>query len=347
VEWIVAETTRGNHFRSMSGPQLKSCRSSWQATSKFVFLLMLFFSCGGNAPAQTATTLSQVSKVYVEPFGQETAAIKLRDRTIEQLRRKANLEIVKSPQEADAVLKGSGSIWLTGYVSTDLRSPSSTREPVFQGFLSAELVGRNNDPLWSYLVAPSRFRTRDVSSDLAGRLVDKFLEAHKESEAVQPAEVTQPAGKIVLTAAGATFPAPLYQKWFESFHKRFPNVAIKYSAVGSEAGLQMLLNGEVDFAASDVRLSNQKMAQSKETFLHFATVIGAVVPVYNLKGVRKELNFTPEVLAGIYLGKIRSWNDPAIRESNRHLALPNTGIVVMHRSDGSGTTFAWTDYLSK
>jgi len=269
------------------------------------------------------------------------------DRTVEQLRRKGKLEVVTTREEADAVIKGSGSIWPTGYVSTDPRSPSTTRQPVFQGFLSVEVIGKDNDPLWSYLVTPSKFRVGNITNDLADRLVDKFLEARKQSEAAQAARVTEATGEIVLTAAGATFPAPLYQKWFESFHERHPNVAIEYSPVGSEAGLKSLMNGKVDFAASDVRLSDEAMAQSKRTFLHFATVIGAVVPVYNLKGIGRSLNFTPDVLAGIYLGKIREWNDTAIRESNPNAALPDTEIVVIHRSDGSGTTFAWTDYLSK
>jgi phosphate transport system substrate-binding protein len=117
--------------------------------------------------------------------------------------------------------------------------------------------------------------------------------------------------------------------------------------VGSVAGLQLLADGKVDFAASDVPLSSEKALQSRTTFLHFASVLGAVVPIYNLKGVNRDLNFTGEILAGIYLGKIKKWNDPKIRESNRNVALPDTDIVVAHRSDGSGTTFAWTDYLSK
>ena len=257
------------------------------------------------------------------------------------------MEVVNTRTEADAIIKGSGSIWLTGYVSTDLRSPSTTRQPVFQGFLSVEVIGKDNDPLWSYLVTPSKFRVGDITSDLADHLVDKFLEAQKQSEAAQAARVREATGEIALTAAGATFPAPLYQKWFESFHQRHPNVAIDYRPVGSEAGLDLLMNGKVDFAASDVRLSDQTMAQSKKTFLHFATVIGAVVPIYNLKGIGRSLNFTPDVLAGIYLGKIRKWNDSAIRQSNPNAALPDKEIVVVHRSDGSGTTFAWTDYLSK
>jgi phosphate transport system substrate-binding protein len=152
---------------------------------------------------------------------------------------------------------------------------------------------------------------------------------------------------MTLNGAGATFPAPLYQKWFESFQQRHPNAHINYGAVGSEAGLRLLMDGKVDFAASDVPLSDERMSQSKTTFLHFASVLGAVVPIYNLQGPERNLNFTAETLAGIYLGTIKKWNDPRIRESNRNVPLAESDIVVIHRSDGSGTTFVWTDYLSK
>jgi phosphate transport system substrate-binding protein len=327
--------------------QPKRQRSLGRAGARCAIFCALLFACVSNAAAQSAKTLSQVRKIYIEPFGQGNGITELMDRTIEELQRKGKLEVVKAREEADAVIQGSGSIWLTGYVSTDFHSPTTTRQPVFQGFLSVEFIGKDNDPLWSYLVTPGKFRAGDITKDLADRLVDKFLEARQQSEATQSARVTEMAGQIVLTAAGATFPAPLYQKWFESFHQRHPNIAIEYSPVGSEAGIELLMNGKVDFAASDVRLSDDRMAQSRRTFLYFATVIGAVVPVYNLKGIGRNLNFTADVLAGIYLGKIRKWNDTAIRESNPNTALPDKEIVVIHRSDGSGTTSAWTDYLSK
>jgi phosphate transport system substrate-binding protein len=328
-------------------PKRKCRRSFSRASSWCATFGVLLLACISGAAAQNARTLSQVRKIYIEPFGQANGITELRDRTIEQLQRKGHLEVVKAPEEADAVIKGSGSIWLTGYASTDVRSPTTTRQPMFQGFLSVEIIGRDNDPLWSYLVTPGKFRPGDITNDLADRLVDKFLEARKQSEAAEAARMPEVSGEIVLTAAGATFPAPLYQKWFESFHQRHPNVAIEYSRVGSEAGLELLIHGKIDFAASDVRLSEERMAQSNKAFLHFATVIGAVVPVYNLKGMGSNLNFTPDVLAGMYLGKIRKWNDTAIRESNPNAALPDQEIAVIHRSDGSGTTFAWTDYLSK
>ena len=144
-----------------------------------------------------------------------------------------------------------------------------------------------------------------------------------------------------LKAAGATFPAPLYNKWIESFQARNPAVHIRYEATGSEAGIQMLRDGKLDFAASDL-----PPADGQE-FWHLPTVAGAVVPAYNLPGFTGDLRLSPQALAGIFLGKITKWNDPQIRQSNRGVKLPASSIVVVHRSDGSGTTFVLSDYLSK
>jgi phosphate ABC transporter phosphate-binding protein len=325
-----------------------SGNSLWKVLCNRTAQLILIFAGVNSVGAQTAETLSQVKKVYVEPFGTENGATQLRDRMIHQLRKNRRLEVVAVPNEADAVVKGSGSIWVAGYVSNDPRSPSNARQPIFHGFFSVEVVGRNNEPLWSYLVTPSKFRTGAITQDLADQLVTKLAEAleHK-SEGVAVAPATDATAETSLTGAGATFPAPLYQKWLESFQLRHPNTHVRYSAVGSEAGLQLLADGKVDFAASDMPLSNDRMAQSKTTFLHFASVLGAVVPIYNLQSFDRNLNFTAETLAGIYLGTIKKWNDPRIREWNRNAPLPDSNIVVIHRSDGSGTTFVWTDYLSK
>jgi phosphate transport system substrate-binding protein len=153
--------------------------------------------------------------------------------------------------------------------------------------------------------------------------------------------------QTVLHGAGATFPAPVYKKWFDSYSKNHPDVQVVYDAVGSEAGIQLLSEGKVDFAASDMPLSDEKLAQLGGKVTHFATVLGAVVPIYNVSGQRKDLNFTPEILAGIYLGKIKKWNDPSIRSANHGAPLPDAAIVVVHRNEGSGTSFVWTDYLSR
>jgi phosphate transport system substrate-binding protein len=326
-----------------------SSNSLLKLLCSFTAQLILIFVGESSSRAQTAETLSQVKKVYVEKFtegGGET--IKLRERLIERLRKSGRLEVVRAANEADAVIKASGSIWVIGYVSTDPRVPANARQPVYRGFLSVEVLGKDNEALWSYLVTPSKFRSGPISQDLADHLVAKLVaDLQQKGERAPVSPIAGRAVETTLNAAGATFPAPLYQKWFESFQQRDPNVLIKYGAVGSEAGLQLLADGKVDFAASDVPLSDEKIATSKSKLLHFATVLGAVVPIYNLQGVDRSLNFTGETLAGIYLGKIKKWNDPRIRGSNKNARLPDGDIVVVHRSDGSGTTFVWTDYLSK
>ena len=151
-----------------------------------------------------------------------------------------------------------------------------------------------------------------------------------------------------INAAGATFPAVIYQKWFQEFHKLHPDVQINYQSLGSGAGIQQLTQGTVDFGASDMPMTNEQLSKiTKVKVLHFPTVLGGLVPTYNVPGVTAILNFTPESLAGIYLGKITKWNDAALKKDNPGVNFPDTEIQVVHRSDGSGTTFVWTDYLSK
>jgi phosphate transport system substrate-binding protein len=152
---------------------------------------------------------------------------------------------------------------------------------------------------------------------------------------------------ILLNGAGATFPNPIYTKWFDVYHQAHPNVQINYQSIGSGGGIRQLLAGTVDFGASDGPMSDEQLAQAKFKILHFPTVLGAVVPSYNVPGVTGELNFTQYALAGIYLGTITKWNDPIIAKANPGVNLPANDIVVVHRSDGSGTSFIWTDFLSK
>ena len=150
-----------------------------------------------------------------------------------------------------------------------------------------------------------------------------------------------------INAAGATFPAVIYQKWFQEYRKLHSDVQINYQALGSGAGIQQLTQGTVDFGASDVPMTDDQLSKiTKSKILHFPTVLGGVVPTYNVEGA-PALNFSPETLAGIYLGKITKWNDAAIKKDNPGAKLPDTDITVVHRSEGSGTTFVWTDYLSK
>ena len=153
--------------------------------------------------------------------------------------------------------------------------------------------------------------------------------------------------QTTLNGAGATFPYPMYSKWFAEYHKLHPDIQINYQSIGSGGGIRQVLAGTVDFGASDGPMTDEQLAQAKFKILHVPTVLGADVPAYNIKGVTTELKFTPQTLAGIFLGKLANWNDPAIAKDNPGVNLPADPIVVIHRSDGSGTTYIWTDYLSK
>jgi phosphate transport system substrate-binding protein len=155
------------------------------------------------------------------------------------------------------------------------------------------------------------------------------------------------ADRLLINGAGATFPNPIYAKWFDEYHKSHPDVEINYQSIGSGGGIRQLLAGTVDFGASDGPMTNEQLAQSKVKILHFPTVLGAVVPTYNVPGVTQELKFTPEALAGIFLGTVKKWNDTELIKANPGVKLPDKDIVVVHRSEGSGTTYVWTDYLAK
>jgi phosphate transport system substrate-binding protein len=150
-----------------------------------------------------------------------------------------------------------------------------------------------------------------------------------------------------INAAGATFPAPIYQKWFEEFHNAHSDIQINYQPIGSGGGIKQLTEGTIDFGASDVPMADQQIAAMKVHPLHFPTVIGGVVLTYDVPGVSQSLKFTPELIAGIYLGHITKWNDPKIKAENAGVNLPARDIVVVHRAEASGTSFVFTDYLAK
>ena len=155
---------------------------------------------------------------------------------------------------------------------------------------------------------------------------------------------------LLINGAGATFPYPIYSKWFDEYHKA-NGTQINYQSVGSGAGIKQVTEGTVDFGATDGPMNDDQIkayrAKNSAGILHFPTVLGAVVPTYNVPGVTSALNFTPEALSGIFLGRVSKWNDPATANANKGVNLPGNDIVVIHRSDGSGTTYIWTDYLSK
>ncbi len=159
------------------------------------------------------------------------------------------------------------------------------------------------------------------------------------------------SAQVLINGAGATFPYPVYSKWFNQYHQKFGNIQINYQSQGSGAGIRQVTEGTVDFGASDGPMTDDQLKQFQSKrgsqILHFPTVMGADVIAYNVAGVSKELNFTPEAIAGIFLGKITKWNDPELAKANPGVKLPGSDIVVVHRSDGSGTTYVFVDYLSK
>jgi phosphate transport system substrate-binding protein len=160
--------------------------------------------------------------------------------------------------------------------------------------------------------------------------------------------VAGPAAQTIqINGAGATFPYPIYSKWFAEYNKIKANVRINYQSIGSGGGIRQLINQTVFFGASDGPMTDEQLKAAPGKILHFPTVLGADVPVYNIPNVSAELKFTGPVLADIFLGKITKWNDPAITKLNPGVTLPGTDITVVHRSDGSGTTYIWVDYLAK
>lgn len=161
------------------------------------------------------------------------------------------------------------------------------------------------------------------------------------------AGATLAAQTIAINGTGATFPASIYAKWFAEYTKLHPEVRINYQPLGSGAGIRQITEQTVFFGASDSPMTAEQLKAAPGPLLHLPTVLGAVVPVYNLPGVSQDLKFSGAVLANIFLGKVTKWNDPALAALNPGVTLPNTAIVVAHRSDGSGTTFIWVDYLSK
>jgi phosphate transport system substrate-binding protein len=155
------------------------------------------------------------------------------------------------------------------------------------------------------------------------------------------------APNVTINGAGATFPYPLYSKWFDEYQKIHSNVRINYQSIGSGGGIKQVTAGTVFFGASDGPMSEDQLKAAPAPILHLPTVLGAVVPVYNIPGVTRPLQFSGPTLADIYLGKITKWNDARIAKDSPGVTLPATDIVVVHRSDGSGTTYIWCDFLSK
>ena len=310
-------------------------------------LLLILFGFSLAAQSQHVQSLSQARTLYVETFTGGVESGRLHDGLVRHLA-KSRFKLVQSANEADAVVKGDGQIWVRGYIAINPRTPSTDRQAVYGGYLSLEVVGADGQPLWSWLATPSKHAWNNVVDDLAASAASKLI----ETSASVPKPSASPATYCALVqtslqAAGASFPAPLYLKWFEDFEQLHPGVKIHYSPVGSQSGEERLAAGAIDFAGSDIAPEVALSSARPSDLRRFATVLGAVVPIYNIKGVTQDLRFTPETLADIYLGRVRRWNDPEIRNTNKGVKLPDAEIAVVHRSDGSGTSWVWSDFLSK
>lgn len=309
-------------------------------------LAFLVAACAVPSGAENIDSLSQVKRLYVAAFTGGPEAARLRESFVHRLPR-GRFELVSSPGSADAVVTGAEQIWVRGYVTINPRTPSTDRQAVYAGYLSLEVAGSDGRPLWSWLVTPGRLTWNNIVDDLAAHAARKLQEAAEAAPA--PTVSPTPSGALApttLVASGATFPAPLYRKWFEDFEQLHPGVHVRYTATGSQAGVEKLVAGEIDFAGSDVAPEVAVGASAAAHLHRIASVLGAVVPIYRLNGVTRDLRFTPEVLAEIYLGHLRRWNDDAIRRINKDVDLPDEPITVIHRSDGSGTTWVWSDFLS-
>lgn len=320
--------------------------SAWRfrLTLYFAFYSAMFMP---TLAAQTAPA-NPIRRIYVEPFATRESSEKFRDDIIAELRKRPSVTLAEDESSADAILGGGGEIWIEGYRSHNpqLGNPAPNGTPIYNGFLSMELRDKHGQTVWSYLATPPA-AARDVSKDLSTLIAKKLVEALQQGEALSyTAPLPQPT--TVLKGAGATFPLPVYEKWFTNYRRENPALQITYEPVGSAAGIRMLLADRVDFGASDSpKVIHELAPGDEEKYLFFPSVVGAVVPVVNLPGLSADIAFTPGALAGIYLGKIKKWNDPILVRANRGLRLPDLNIVVVHRADGSGTSYAWTDFLSK
>ena len=320
------------------------------SVTPFRLTVCFAFCCAmlGSALAWQTAPANPIRRIYVEPFATQAGSEKFREDVITELQKLNSVSLAADESSADATLGGGGEIWIKGYRSHNpqLGKVPANGTAIYTGFLSIELRSKNGQTLWSYLATPPA-ASEDVSKDLSKLIVKKLVEALEQIEA--PSHTAPPPHPTtILKGAGATFPFPVYAKWITNYRRENPALEITYDPIGSEAGVRKLLANSVDFGASDSPVVIHDLAPAdEESYLFFPSVVGAVVPVVNLPGLPSDIAFTPEALAGIYLGKIKKWNDPILTRSNRGLRLPDLDIAVVHRADGSGTSYAWTDYLSK
>jgi len=309
-----------------------------------IWLWVIACSC---ARAQAPSQLSHIKSIYVEKFGGLNGAQLLRDSLIKRLDKSGDFQVVDDKAQADAVLIGTGALWIRGYNALNVRSPSSNRVPSYTGYLSVELTSKEGEPLWSYMATPGNLGWKSIADDLAATVVKHLADAQDNLNAPQITAAGNKSPAVALSGAGATFPQPLYLSWFQTL-KQTRNISITYAAVGSQEGMRMLADKKVDFAASEADPEEDySLDAAKDRFLRFPSVLGGVVPVYNVPDLRDDIHFSPQVLADIYLGKIKRWNDPRIAKWNRGLPLPDAEIIVVHRADGSGTSYAWSTFLAR
>jgi phosphate transport system substrate-binding protein len=282
-----------------------------------------------------------VRTIFVAPLAPGDAGEAIRRQMVHDLSRASDVRLVDAPAGADATLAIHSVFWRSGAISVNPRAPGSGYA-IYQGYASAELYDASRQPLWSYLATPSRFSFSGLSADLAAQLSASLQSALSRGLLTGGSAGTATNSKgMTLRAAGSTFPAPLYRRWFESFAADPGGFAVHYEATGSTAGMSALADGSVDLAASDIPPTGPE-----PDLLRVPTVVGGVVPIYNLPGLGRDLHLTGPLLADIYSGRITRWNDPRLRRENKGLHLPDAAIVVVHRTDGSGTTFVWTSYLA-
>jgi phosphate ABC transporter phosphate-binding protein len=301
----------------------------------------------GNAHGHGSSHLLQIKSIYVEPFTGIKGADLLHASVVKRLEKSGEFQVASDQANADAVLHGFGTLWIRGYNAINVRNPSGNSVPVYTGYLSVQLTSKDGEPLWSYLALPSNLGWKTIADDLASTVVKQLTAERDSLSAAQSASGAKIAAPTALSGAGATFPQPLYVAWFEMLRQN-RNIAVTYSAVGSQEGMRLLADKKVDFAASEADPADDyELAQTAGQYLRVPSVLGGVVVIYNLPDLREDVHFTPEVLADIYLGKIKRWNDPQIKKWNGNLALPDAPILVVHRADGSGTTNAWSTFLAR
>lgn len=293
--------------------------------------------------------LGKVDRLYVEAFVTKSPTDTFQKDLTAELRKIGSISLAPDESSADLILGGGGEIWVKGYRPFTHRSETglpTNGTPVYGGYVAVELKNKQGVTLWSDLVTPGR-SSEDVARDLA-KLIAKHVAYALEMGQTLPITEPLPQPMVVLNGAGATFPYPVYSKWFANYRRENMEVEIKYDPVGSEAGVRRLLAGEVDFGASDSREAIHDIAPGEESkYVLLPSVVGAVVPIVNLPGLPGDISFTSDALAGIFLGRIKKWNDPVLKKLNPRIDLPDLDIAVVHRAEGSGTSYAWTDYLSR